>query len=314
MVSIKRAVNYLMHNRTQFCDSLVKNFLCFLPDKAYLSLRFRLQMGYWMNWRNPKTFSEKIQWLKVYNRKSEYTTMVDKYAVKKYVAERIGEEYIIPTLYVWDKPEDINWDILPNQFVLKTTHGGGGCGVVVCKDKDYFDKEKAVVKLQSSLNSDIYLNLREWPYKDVPRRVIAEKMLKSSLSLESDDLTDYKFFCFNGVPKYCQVIRDRHSRETIDFYDMDWIHQEFVGLNTIAYNGEYNTFCNGDTPVSRPKQLDNMIEICRILAKDLPFIRVDLYVVDDKIYFGELTFFPASGFGTFTPESWQLKLGDMLII
>lgn len=306
MVSIKRGINYLIHNRTQFFDSIVKNYLVFLPDRVYLSLRFRTQMGYWMSWNNPMTFSEKIQWLKIYNRKSEYTIMVDKYAVKKYVADRIGEEYIIPTLCVWDKPEDIEWDILPDEFVLKTTHGGGGGGVVICRDKHSFNKQDAFTKLYSSFSSDIYPSLREWPYKNVPKRIIAEKLLKPIDPLPSDDLSDYKFFCFNGEPKYCQVIRDRHSKETIDFYDMNWNHQDFVGLNPIV--------SNGDTPVERPIHLDNMVKICRELAKNIPFIRVDLYVIDDKVYFGELTFFPASGFGTFTPEKWQYELGKLINI
>lgn len=306
MPSIKKGLNYLLHNRTQFFDSIVKNYFSFLPDKLYLSLRYRCQMGHWIDWKNPRTFTEKIQWLKVYNRKPEYTTMVDKYAVKKYVADRIGEEYIIPTLGVWDTPEDIDWDSLPDQFVVKTTHGGGGCGVVICKDKTNFDKQGAISKLRTSYNSEIYSNLREWPYKNVPKRIIAEKFMVSVKPTASDDLPDYKFFCFNGEPKYCQVIRDRHTRETIDFYDMEWRHQEFVGLNPVASNGL--------TPVARNEHLDDMINICRVLANDTSFVRVDLYVIDDKVYFGELTFYPASGFGTFTPEEWQRKLGDLLTL
>ncbi|MCE8502869.1 hypothetical protein J8986_01690 [Bacteroides thetaiotaomicron] len=306
MVSIKRGIKYLLHNRVQFVDSIVKNYLSFLPDKLYLSLRYRCQVGYWIDWKNPKTFTEKIQWLKVYNRRLEYTTMVDKYAVKKYVADRIGEEYIIPTLGVWDNPEDIDWDSLPSQFVLKTTHGGGGCGVVICRDKKKIDRRGAIAKLRSSYNSDIYLNLREWPYKNVPKRIIAEKFMVSVESIASNDLPDYKFFCFNGEPKYCQVIRDRHTEETIDFYDMEWRHQEFVGLNPVASNGLI--------PIARNEHLDEMINICRVLANDTPFVRVDLYVVDEKVYFGELTFYPASGFGTFTPKEWQHKLGDLLTL
>lgn len=306
MVSISRGINYLCHNRAQFCDSIVKNFLSWLPDRLYLSLRFRCQMGYWIDWKNPKTFSEKIQWLKIYNRKPEYTTMVDKYAVKQYVADRIGEKYIIPTLGVWDKFEDINFSTLPQQFVLKTTHGGGGGGVVICRDKSSFDKVKAKNIINSSMKFDIYRNLREWPYKDVPKRIIAEKFMTSEKDPSPADLPDYKFFCFNGEPKYCQVIRDRHSKETIDFYDMDWRHQEFVGLNPVASNGL--------TPVARPIHLEKMADICRKLAKDIPFVRVDLYVIDDREYFGELTFYPASGIGVFTPKEWTGKLGDLITI
>ena len=148
-------------------------------------------MGHWINWKNPKTFTEKIQWLKINNRRPEYTRMVDKFAVKEYVAGVIGEEYIIPTLGVWDKPEDIDWESLPDQFVLKTTHGGGGGGVVICRDKKNFDKGKALEKLTESLNSDIYKSFREWPYKDVPKRIIADKFMTPEKNLESAGLMDY---------------------------------------------------------------------------------------------------------------------------
>lgn len=306
MASVSRGIDYLLHNRAQFCDSIVNNYFRWLPDKWYLSLRYRFKMGHWINWKNPVTFTEKLQWLKLYNRKPEYTMMVDKYAVKDYVAKIIGKEYIIPTLGVWDKPEDIDWDALPDQFVLKTTHGGGGGGVAICKDKATFNKATAIAKLKESLTSDIYSGLREWPYKNVPKRIIAEKYMAPEKTVAPKDLPDYKFFCFNGEPKYCQVIRDRHTKETIDFYDMKWNHQEFVGLNPVAHNGL--------TPVARPENLDEMKDICRKLSKSEPFVRVDLYVIDDKKYFGELTFYPASGMGVFTPEEWNGKLGDLLTL
>ena len=149
MSKIKTAINLLKHNRGEFLASILMHLNFLFPDKLYLSLLFRLKMGYWMDWKNPKTFSEKLQWLKLYNRKPEYTTMVDKYAVKDYVAKIIGKEYIIPTLGVWDRPEDIDWDCLPQKFVLKTTHGGGGSGVVICKDKATFDKADAIARLKS---------------------------------------------------------------------------------------------------------------------------------------------------------------------
>lgn len=263
-------------------------------------------MGHWIDWKNPRTFTEKIQWLKVYNRNPKYTTMVDKYAVKKYVGDRIGEEYIIPTLGVWDTPEDIDWDSLPNQFVLKTTHGGGGGGVFICKDKSTFDIKSTIARIKNSLASDIYLELREWPYKNVPKRIIAEKFMAPVKNPIPTDLSDYKFFCFNGEPEYCQVIRDRYSKETIDFYDMEWNHQEFVGLNPVARNGL--------APVAPPKHLNEIIQICKKLAKDIPFVRVDLYVIDEKQYFGELTFYPASGIGTFNLDVWNGRLGDLLTL
>ena len=305
MSKITTAINLLKHNRGAFFASVLMHFNFLFPDKLYLTLLFRLRMGYWINWKNPKTFSEKLQWLKLYDRNPEYTTIVDKYAVKEYVAKKIGEEYIIPTLGVWDSPEDIDWDSLPQRFVLKTTHGGGGSGVVICKDKATFDKAAAITKLKRSLNKCIYKSYREWPYKNVPKKVIAESFLEESHStLNEVDLTDYKFYCFNGKPVYCQVIRDRGSKETIDFYDMEWLHMSFVGLNPIATNGL--------NPVAEPICLHEMINICRNLSSGTPFSRIDLYVIDDKIFFGEITLFPYSGMGVFTPIKWNEKLGSMI--
>ena len=304
MEKLKHAIQYFLHDRDQLMDSMVSHFLKWLPDKPYLALRFRYKMGYWMDFDNPKTFNEKLQWLKLYNRKPEYTKMVDKYAVKEYVASIIGDEYIIPTLGVWDRPEDIEWERLPDQFVLKTTHGGGSGGVVICKDKIAFDKVIAINKLKQSMRSDIYRNLREWPYKNVEKRVIAEKYIAPSNVSHSFDLTDYKFYCFDGEPIYCQVIRDRSTKETIDFYDMEWNHQEFVGLTEkCSY---------GDIPVDKPNHFEDMKRICRNLAKNIPFVRVDQYVVANKVYFGELTFFPNSGLGRFTPLIWETKIGELM--
>lgn len=314
MSKISTAIKLLKDDRGSFIASIIQQFFKWLPDKTYLELLYRFKMGHRLDLKNPKTFTEKLQWLKLYNRKPECTTMVDKYAVKEYVANIIGEEYIIPTLGVWDKPEDIEWESLPQQFVLKTTHGGGGGGVLICKDKVSFNKEEAIAKLNQSLKSDIYREYREWPYKNVSKRVIAEKLMRPKNSPALTALTDYKFFCFNGEPKYCQVIRDRHSKETIDFYDMDWKHQEFVGLNSAGGRNHALQFTNGQTSVAKPKHLDKMIDICRQLAKDESFVRVDLYVIDEKKYFGELTLYPASGLGIFTPEEWNGRLGDLLTL
>ena len=184
MSKITTAINLLKHNRGVFFASILMHLNFLFPDKLYLTLLYRLKMGYWIDWKNPKAFSEKLQWLKLYNRKPEYTTMVDKYAVKEYVAKIIGEEYIIPTLGVWDRPEDIDWDSLPQKFVLKTTHGGGGSGVVICKDKATFDKDAAVAKLKRSLNSCIYKSFREWPYKNVKKKSHSRVLFRGIASYE----------------------------------------------------------------------------------------------------------------------------------
>ncbi len=291
-----------MHKDSAIKQLMYKAAACLIPDKVFLSLKYRKNFGHFPDWKNPKTFCEKINWLKLYDRNPLYTRMVDKYEAKEYVAGIIGRQYIIPTLGVWDRAEDIDFDSLPDKFVLKATHDSGR--VVICKDKSTFDRAKAVEEMSASLKRDFYAVTREWPYKNVRKRIIAEAFIEPHGLSAPKDLPDYKFFCFNGEPKYCQVIRDRSTEETIDFYDMDWVHQEFVGLNPVARNGL--------TPVARPGHLDDMIAVCGKLAKDIPFVRVDLYEVDENEYFGELTFYPNSGVGVFTPEEWSEKLGDLI--
>lgn len=300
MLSIKKYLFY----PALLGESLLLHFGQWLPDRTYLKLLFRFKMGRKLDLINPKTFSEKLQWLKLYNRRSEYTKMVDKYAVKDLVAKTIGEEYIIPTLGVWNKPEDIEWDKLPNQFVLKTTHGGGSTGVVICKDKTTFDKQIAISKLNASLKMDIYRLFREWPYKNVPKRIIAERYV--SPAIDKMDLSDYKWYCFNGVPKYCQVIQDRTSKETIDFFDTNWRHQEFVGLNPKADQAV--------NPPIRPSHIETQVRLASLLSKSFPFSRIDLYEAENKVYFGEITFFPMSGFGSFKPNRYNDVLGQMITL
>lgn len=306
MSKIKTALKLINENRGEFWASVLINYFRWIPDTLYLKLLYRFKTGHSLNLKRPLNFSEKLQWLKLNDRRPIYTSMVDKQSVKQLVADAIGQKYIIPSIGVWDKPEDIEWDNLPDQFVLKTTHGGGGGGVVICCDKAIFNKQAAIDKLNKSKSSDIYYKLREWPYKNVPKRILAEKYMKSNEKADSANLVDYKFFCFNGEPKYCQVIRDRNTKETIDFYNMNWQHMDFIGLNPNASKGA--------TPVLRPDKIEEMITICRRLSKDIPFLRVDLYFIDNRIYFGELTFYPFSGFGAFNPSEWDLKLGEMLVL
>lgn len=308
MPSIKQGLNHLLHNRVQFCDSIVKNFFSGLPDKVYLSLRYRCQMGHWINWKNPKTFTEKLQWLKIYDYKPEYTQMVDKLAAKDYVAERIGEEYIIPTLGVWNRVEDIDWDSLPDQFVLKTTHGGGGCGVVVCSDKTNFDKAKAIKKLQISMQSNAGQSYREKPYLNVPRKIIAEKFMaerKVKVDAKVSDLPDYKFFCFNGKVKCFKIDFGRFVEHHANYYSPEGKLLPF---------GEKGLEPDPKHIEIMPENLNDMIAIAEQLSDGFKFLRVDLYNIKGKIYFGELTFYPAAGMGAFVPEEWDDKLGSLLIV
>ena len=279
----------------------VKRYGKWLPDKLYLKIVFWLQMGYSLNLKRPTSFSEKLQWLKIYDRKPEYTKMVDKYAVKEYVAGIIGEEFIIPTLGVWNNTTDVEWEKLPNQFVIKTTHGGGNTGVVICKDKNSFDKNKAIRKLEISMGEDLYKIQREWPYKNVPHRIMAEKYIEPSP--DTKDLPDYKFFCFNGEPKYCQVVSGRSTKMCVDFFDKDWIHQPFH---------EPQLFPFADIEPARPRRYEIMWDLARKLAQGKVFSRIDFYEVGDAIYFGEITFFPTSGYGGFEPSNFDIILGQMI--
>ncbi len=271
-------------------------------DKTYLEVRFFLLMGKKLNLKDPQTFNEKLQWLKLYNRRPEYTMMVDKYTVKQYVAGIIGEEYIIPTLGVWERPEDIEWGKLPNRFVLKTTHGGGSNGVVICKDKSSFDKEAAIKKLNKNMkNSDWRIGM-EWPYKDVPHRIIAEKFIAPSLDIK--DLADYKFFCFDGVVKGLFVATERQKVGVdvkFDFYDENFNHLPFKQGHD-----------NANPYPQKPRNFELMKELASKLSIGHPHVRIDLYDVGDRILFGEMTFFHFEGTVPFRPEEWDKLFGDML--
>ena len=297
-----KKISQWIKDPARFFNGLLLKLSPIMPDKLFISCMVRVHCGYWPNLKSPKTFSEKIQWLKLYNRRPEYTIMVDKYAVKDYVAKIIGSEHVIPTLGAWNRPEDIEWDKLPSRFVLKTTHGGGNTGVIICRDKASFDRLKAVRDLNKSLKQDLYKTLREWPYRNVPRRIIAEEYIEPGPNVK--DLPDYKWYCFNGEPKYCQVIQNRSTKETIDFFDTEWNHQAFTGLNPSAGPSEV-------TP-ERPANLELQIKIALELSKNIPFSRVDLYEAGDNTFFGEMTFYPKSGFGAFKPKEYNELLGNMI--
>lgn len=292
-----------MSKTSSFSYRLLLWALRYTPfDKAYLRLMFKHEMGYKLNLRNPKNFHEKLQWLKLYNRKPIYTTMVDKYAVKEYVAKLVGPQYVIPSLGVWNRPEEIDWEKLPNQFVLKTTDGGGSTGVIICKDKSTFNTSEAINKLNESMRLDIYRRFREWPYKNVPKRILAEEYMQDPTSSVGGDLNDYKFYCFNGEVTYCEVISGRRTKKAIDFFDLNWNHVDFC----------FNTYDYYEGNLEKPSCFDEMVAVAGKLCKDLPYSRIDLYEVGGKVYFGEITFFPASGFLGYHPHEWNRKLGDMI--
>lgn len=272
-----------------------------LPDKLYLKMK-----SYAYNMKididNPKTFNEKLQWLKLYDRKPEYTRMVDKYEAKGYVAERIGEEYIIPTFGVWDKFNDIDFDSLPDQFVLKCTHDSGG--LVICKDKSKLDIKSAKEKINRCLKRNYYWSGREWPYKNIKPRIIAEKFLENSNTI---GLTDYKIQCFSGMVDSIFVCTERFSDSGAKYYyfDREWNYLPYCNVNYAD---------SVDLENLRPKCLSKMIEISEKLSVGIPHLRVDLYNVDDKIYFGELTFYTQSGFDKSITPFADLEMGKKINI
>ena len=267
-----------------------------IPDSTYLKLKYRANFGKKLNLKNPQTYNEKLQWLKLYDRKPEYITMVDKYEAKKYVAERIGEEYIIPTLGVWDKVEDIDFDTLPDQFVLKCTHDCGG--LVICRDKSQLNVDQAKKKLNKALKNNFYYLFREWPYKNVKPRIIAEKYMEDA---STGELRDYKFFGFDGEVKIMLICSERNKAVKVDFYNKNFEHLDC----RLVYP-------NSSAEIKKPETYDKMWELAEMLSMDIPELRVDFYEVNGKIYFGELTFFPAAGFGKFEPQEWDDTLGSWL--
>lgn len=274
----------------------VLGFFNWLPDKQYLHVQYWACMGKRLNLKEPNTFNEKLQWLKLYNRRPEYTMMVDKYEVKKYVADKIGEEYIIPTLGVWERFDEIDFDCLPDQFVLKCTHDSGG--LVIVKDKSKFDKNVAKKEIEACLKRKYYLQNREWPYKNVKPRIIAEKYMEDSLSAE---LRDYKYFAFNGSAEVMFIATDRGTDTRFDFYDADFKHLPIV-----------NGYPNASKEICKPVNFEKMKELAERLSIGIPHLRVDFYEVNGRVYFGELTFYHWSGMMPFEPESWDQKLGEQI--
>ncbi len=276
---------------------------CFdkVPDEEYLKKRFRAHFNCSLNIENPKTFNEKLQWLKLYDRKAEYTVMVDKYRVREYISNKIGNRYLVPLLGVWDSPDEIDFSSLPDKFVLKCNHNSG-TGMCICTDKSSLNIEQVKENLRKGLKQDYYLTGREWIYKDVPRKIIAEQFLKS----DAGGLTDYKIHCFNGVPKFILVCCDRFAESglTEDFYTPQWEHMDIKRPD----------IPNATAPIQKPKELEQMLMLAEKLSKNIPFIRIDFYYVEGKIYFSELTFFPASGFDSFEPKIWDEKFGEWLTL
>lgn len=280
-------------------NEVVRRISNVLPDKLYLKLKYYLKLKKRLNLRNPQTFNEKLQWLKLYDRKPEYTMMVDKIEVRKYIAGTIGEEYLIPCLGTWGRAEDIDFETLPDQFVLKCNHNSG-VGMCICKDKSNLDVSKVRDELSKGLKENYYLSGREWPYKNVKPRIIAEKYM-------GDNLLDYRIYCFNGkaqlVYAYTNESLDNGTKPEAaycDIFDMSWKRMTFRQMSPATGKR------------IRPVSFEKMHEFSELLSKKIPFLRVDFYEINRKLYIGELTFSPGSGMSRFYPEEWDQILGDWL--
>lgn len=294
-------IKAFLNNPVYFITSPAsKGYLNWVPDAIYLKILYRLSMGERCNLKNPVKYNEKLQWLKLHDRKPEYARMVDKYEVRGYIAETIGEEYLIPCYGVYNSFEEIDFSKLPEQFVLKCTHDSGS--VEICKDRNTFDIEKAGERLTEALNKNYYNTYREWPYKSVKPRIIAEKFMVDE---SVDDLRDYKVMCFNGEAKLIEVHENRFARErgyTQTFYDREW--------------NKFNIAQKGFTPTGekreKPPKLNEMLELSEKIAKDMYHARIDWYSIGDKLYFGEITFYDGSGFAKFDKEEDDIFLGGLI--
>lgn len=303
MNTLNKIIKYLTNKDYRFVISAYRGRYKDMEDESYLKRLFKGSLGYDLNLDNPKTFNEKVQWLKINDRKNEYIAMVDKLLAKEYVSGIIGPEYIVPTYGVWDCFDNIDFDILPDKFVLKCTHDSGG--IAICRNKQEFDYQGANRRLSDSLQNNFYFALREWPYKDVKPQIMAEMFLENNNDIRG--LTDYKFFCFNGKAEFLYISKglENHATARISFYDL---------------NGNELDFCRSDYTrmgkVTLPDNYDEMRDIANKMAREInsPFVRIDLYSVNGKIFFSEITFSPCGGFVPFSPSSADEKVGKLLIL
>jgi len=274
----------------------IRYALRWMPDRPYIQLNYLARYHRLANLRNPKTFGEKINWLKLHDHRPEYSRIVDKAEVKEYIREVLGPEYVIPTLGVWDRFADIDFDRLPESFVLKCTHDSEG--LVLVPDRAGFDRAAAERKITEALGRNFYYIGREWPYRSVKPRIIAEPYLQDE---ETGELRDYKFFCFGGEPKMMLVTCGRNrGRMTFDYYDMDFRHLEIR-----------RKYPEAEEPLQRPKTFETMKASARKLSQGCAFMRADFYEVNGKMLFGELTLYPSSGFVPW-PEEWEKKMGEWI--
>ena len=298
---MNRIINYIKNPQIFLNVLLVHLSPLIRNDMAYAKLMWLLKKDYPLDLEHPVTFNQKLQWLKLYDRQSKYTMLVDKVKVKDYIATVLGEEFVIPTLGVWSNPDDIDFDTLPERFVLKCNHNSG-TGMFICKDKSKMNIKKVKAGLKKGLKENYYVKNREWPYKDVERRILAEQLLDPAPG--ENDLKDYKLFCFDGVVKLIEVDYNRFIHHNRNLYTTDWRR----------INAEIEFPSEPGVEFERPKGLETAIKAAEVLSKGIPHVRVDFYIIDERVYFGEMTFYHGSGYEKITPHSLDEKMGSWIHI
>lgn len=296
MSKIKSAIRLFVSNRNNIIKTLGRNnMLNWMSDESYIKLAYKNTFGKKLDLNNPISFNEKLQWLKLYDRKREYITYVDKFAVREYIEKTIGKDYLIPLIGVYESVDVIPWGELPNSFVLKCTHGSG-CNII-CKDKNHLNIQEAKNKLNRWMKTNYFWNCREWPYKNVKPRIVCEEFITDKETTPDD----YKVLCFNGKAKLIMVHIDRYGDHKLDNYDRHW------NKTTLAKDGPMS-----DSVYKKPKQFDNMIRLSEILASNMSHARIDWFIVRDKLLFGEITLYEAGGFDHFDNKQDDDTLGSWI--
>jgi len=304
MSKLKTAIKLLKNDRDAIPATIFAHFARskvshILPDKMYLKIQYYMNIGKKLNIKDPETFNEKLQWLKLYNRNPLFTEMVDKYAVRSFISEKIGEKHLIPLIGAWDRADEIDFDTLPQQFVLKCNHDSGS--VVICKNKDALDVDAVVKKLNKKLSRDMFYWSREWPYKNIKRKVICEEYMQDQ---SFDVLNVFKILNFNNGEQIIQVIQNDKTRdESIDYFDSQWTRLDMR-----------QNFPNSKVPLKKPETLETMLALAKKLSEGFPFLRTDFYEINGQVYFSEFTFFSDAGMCKFTPSDWDMELGNRMDI
>jgi len=300
---LSKIIRYIKDPVFRFTVNHYRGLTAGMPDEKFVKLQYQAAAGLKLNLDDPKGFNEKLQWLKLHDRRPVYTTMADKIDAKKFAGDIIGSDYIVPLLGVWDDPADIDFDALPDQFVLKCNHNSG-LGMYICSDKSTLNRDEVIKNLRLGLKQDYYLACREWPYKSIKRRVFAEAYLNDGE--HSNGLIDYKFYCFNGEPKFFYLgyanFTDGEKADLVSFFEMDFTQPPFYRTDHEPYPFK----------AEKPACFDEMVEAARKLSSGIPFVRVDMFLVGEKAYFAECTFFPGGGYGIFQPPEWERRLGDLI--